>query len=338
MKKIMAVVSAEKKFAERFCDYINEDGHIIYTAVPFSDMGECRNYRKDHPVPVILADENMIRDELLTEDLSGIRTIPLCDDERISESRKSIYKYQSAEAIVREILDCAKDLKIVQDICFTGRPVSVIGIYSPASCEGKTEFALAMAAELRKRKRVLYMNFEEFSGLSDLMGESYDRGLSNALYWMKQDNLSGQRIASMVYTAAGFDYIPPIQFADDYSAVTGDECARLITQILSETFYDCIVADLPVSLSVSSDILELCESIYMPVLPGKESSGRIREFDEYLVLSDRRKIASKVKKIRLPVWEKREEDLTGTEYIDRLMFGPLGSICGKELAQYEYRC
>lgn len=334
MKRIIAVVSAERAFTERFCDYINNNGHIVFSAVPFFDMESLRGYRKEHEVPVLLCDSEFLRDEVLLSDFGGIRTIPLCEDRRTGEEEKAIYKYQSAEAIVREIMDCLGDDRFTGGMSFTGRPVSVVGIYSPGLYEMKTSFALAMAAELRKKRKVLFLNFDEFSGLSELAGAENPRGLSNMLYYLKQGTLTGQRILSMVYSLSGFDYVPPVRFADDYSAITGEECARLVQTVFSETLYDTVVADLPPSFMVSSDVLDLCEAVYLPSEELRESAGRIRAFENYLVLSGRTKLLGKIRKVRIPHTEIPEKKaLTGSEYVDLLSLGRMGEICQKEVAE-----
>ena len=334
MERIMAVVSCEKLFCERFCAFVNNNSHIVFTAVPFTELRSFEAYRKDHEIPVVLCD----RDFYDAADLpgSGTKTIPLCDNESEAGEKNAIYRYQSAEAITREIMENLGDLRFARGLSFTGRPVSVLGVYSPGECPQKTSFALCLAAELRKRHKVLYINFEEFSGISSITGERYDRGLSNMIYYLKQGTLSGQRIMSMIYSIAGFDYIPPIRFADDYSAVTGEECQRLIQTIFAETLYDIILADLPGSLRVSSDIMDLCERIYVPIEERQECCGRIKDFDDYLNQSGRDKLAAKIRKLKLPEKEAGEKrTFYGAEYIDSLLFGAMGDLCLREVCDDE---
>lgn len=328
MKRIMAVVSVEKLFAERFCNFINHNSHIVFTAVPFSDMEALHAYRKKVEVPVVLCDSAFLPDAAPEP---GVRTIPLCENEEERDKKRAVYKYQSAEAITREIMELLGDMHFSGGFVFEGRPAAVIGVYSPGASARKTSFALALSEELGKKHKVLYLDFEEFPGLLDITGENYERGLSNLLYYLRQGSLRGENILSVVYSLAGFEYVPPIRFAEDMSSVTGEECARLISTIFAETLYDVVVADLPVSLSQSSELMDLCKSVYLVYDPGIEGAGRVRDFENYLSLSGRDKLSGKIKRIALP----REDvmpipGMTGTEYIRRLFYGPFGRIIREE--------
>ena len=57
----------------------------------------------------------------------------------------------------------------------------VLGVYSPVGRCLKTSFALTMGKLLAQEERVLYLNLEEFSGLSVLMKEEYKSDLSDLL-------------------------------------------------------------------------------------------------------------------------------------------------------------
>ena len=59
----------------------------------------------------------------------------------------------------------------------------VLGVYSPVGRCLKTSFALTMGKLLAQEERVLYLNLEEFSGLSVLMKEEYKSDLSDLLYF-----------------------------------------------------------------------------------------------------------------------------------------------------------
>ena len=61
-----------------------------------------------------------------------------------------------------------------------------LGVYSPVGRCLKTSFALTMGKLLAQEERVLYLNLEEFSGLSVLMKEEYKSDLSDLLYFLQR--------------------------------------------------------------------------------------------------------------------------------------------------------
>ena len=96
----------------------------------------------------------------------------------------------------------------------------VIGIYSPVNVMPKTEFALNIAKVLSEKYKVLYINFEEFSGLDEILVSTDDITLSDALYYYRQqrDN-AAEKIMGTIRSVEGIYYIAPVMFAEDISYV-----------------------------------------------------------------------------------------------------------------------
>lgn len=308
MKQIMAVISSEYRFSERFCDYVNKTGHIVYTAVPFESVESLEDFRKGHNVPILLCDEGMISKEFSEGTLYGVRTVPLCDSAVRDTGRKAVFKYQSAEAIVREIMETLGDIKFSTGLRITGRPVSVQAVYSPVSDEYKTWSAMAVALALTRNRRTLYLNFEEMSGFMKMLELPDDRGMSEAFYYLKQGDLTPERTASLIHTSGPLQFIPPFRTADDLSMINGEDCVNLIRAVFAGSSYDAIVADLPPHLSLSMDVLDVSENVYIPYLD-ERNDVRMNAFFENLRLSEKDVLMSKMRKIIL-----KEEELPKRNY------------------------
>ncbi len=67
------------------------------------------------------------------------------------------------------------------------KEMRIIGIYSPVGRTQKTSFALTMGQILAKERAVLYLNMESYS-IERLLECSYDRGMSDILYYARQEN------------------------------------------------------------------------------------------------------------------------------------------------------
>lgn len=68
------------------------------------------------------------------------------------------------------------------------KSTSVIGVYSPVGRTQKTSFALTLGQILAKDRAVLYLNLESYSGFEQILGETYERNLSDLLYFVRQEN------------------------------------------------------------------------------------------------------------------------------------------------------
>lgn len=323
MKQLMAVITEEKKFSERFSDYVNGSGNLSLRAVPFGSIEECVTYAKMHReqrIPLMLCDEALLR-EAGKYDLTGFRTVPLSDTGRGG----TLSRYQSGDALVREVISLCTDMKLD---CLARRSAPDTGIYavwSPVNTSARTAFSLALARLLSGRKKTLYLNFCEFPGLRLFTGTGYERGLSNAAYYLKQGKLDGQRFAALAESINGVEYVPPAFSPEDCGMLGSADMAALVRLVSEETPYANVVADLPFSLAASSDVLELSDRIFIPADKDPLCLIQTREFMEYLSASGRSDMAAKTVPVELP------ESLPagGFQSVDSLIYGPAGDLIRK---------
>lgn len=335
MDKIMGVVTREKQFAERLCDYVNRKNNLILTAVPFDDMASCVRFSESHPLELLLADAGMLQEGRSVEyggrtvSLRAGRTILLDDgsgspsltEKRAGGASGIIWKYQPAESLIRCILENCQGVELRKTAAAVGRPVRIIGVYSPADKSAGTAFSLALCKILSQSLQVLYINFGEFSGMGILTGERFETGISDAFYHMKQGSLTPDRVHTMVYSYEGIDYIPPVRFAEDRTAIRGEDYGAMIGLILKSTAYEAAVIEMQNFAGEASDVMDSCDTVFLPVSSGRISKMQADEFCEYLRLSHRDTLLQKLVRVPLP------ETMTAASMgscIDSLVYGPLG--------------
>ena len=133
------------------------------------------------------------------------------DAKRFGSNATAVYRYQPMDRIYRELM-VHSDLQPKKRL----DTFDVIGIYSPINVMPKTEFALNIAKVLSEKYKVLYINFEEFSGLDEILVSTDDITLSDALYYYRQqrDN-AAEKIMGTIRSVDGIDYIAPVMCAED---------------------------------------------------------------------------------------------------------------------------
>lgn len=346
MEKIMAILVEESAYAERLAAYTNLCSATSLTVVPFVSAREFLTFLEKKPVQILLADAGQL-DALQKEEaqtgstLRAGRLIGLSagdgaegeEAESLEDSLLAcdavINKYQPADALLRAVMENCQDLRIRRFLS-ERRNARLIGIYSPVGRCGKTSLALTLCRFLSRRERVLYLNFETFSGIQQFTQSSSGTTLSDALYHLKQGSLNEQRICTLVRTFSGIEYIPPIQFADDVQAASEGELAELIETIFQESGYRTIVADIGFFSESAGSLLELCKEILMPVLEDPLSKAKITEFETYIELSGKTALREKLHKIMVPNSNLAQ---VGENYVDLLLYGPIGDLV-RELYAY----
>lgn len=337
MEKIMAVITREKQFSERLCDYVNKKNDLVLTAIPFENMGACASFSENHPLELVLADRDLFGKDTYTDaalkdrPVRAGRTILLDDGsgafadpaEQTEGIAAVIQKYQPADSLIRSIMESCRGVEFRKTAAAIGRPVRILGVYSPADRSAGCAFAMTLSRIISSRRRTLYLNLGEFSGLGRLMGERFDSGISEALYQMKQGNLTPDRIHSMIYSYEGIDYIPPVRFADDRNSIHGEDYGELIGMILKGTAYETVVIEMQSFAGEASEVMDLCDTVYMPVGSHRLSVMQADEFCEYLQLSHREMLLQKIERVRLP---DDSFSVPMGSYLDGLVYGPIGDV------------
>jgi hypothetical protein len=320
-ERVMAVYDEDSFYAERLADFINHKKQAPFKALAFTALEKLKGYGKDHEINLLL-----IQAEVSREEIAGLRAeqvFYLCDGEEgfLEEPSKGIYKYQAADGILRDVMKAYLTSDEEAGSSMISRTGKVIGIYSPINRCLKTSFSLTMGQLLSRDLKVLYLNFEDCSGLGRLIGEELKGGLSDLFYYYSQEKYSWIRLGSLVYTWGELDYVPPVQYPEDLNQIGALEVADLVRRIARESPYETIILDLGQFGRKAAEVLDVCDIIYMPVMEDCVSAAKIEEFEEYLITSGQESIKKRVQKIKLPYhcnFGRRDS------YLEQLLWSELG--------------
>lgn len=324
MKKIMAVYDADPLYAERLSDYVNRKDKGMFQAQAFTTREHLKEYAREHEIDVLLTG-----DSENPGDFSGIhagRHIRLSEEKLYEEGgEKGIYKYQSGDDIIREVMACYSEVPGAET-AFGGPGDDgkrIIGIYSPVGRCGKTSFSFSLGQILAREEKVLFASLDTYTGFPSLMHERWKRDLSDLIYYYKQGRFNGIRLNSVLYFIGDMAWLPPLKLPEDYWQVTAEEMAGLFKTILKSGDFKTVVLDIGDYGRQVLPLLEICQVVYTPVKEDIISQAKIQEFEDYLEISGRADLKNKIKKIHVPIdiGSKRME-----HYPQELMWGELGDF------------
>ena len=180
MKKIMAVYDEDPFYAERLSDYVNRKEKGIFKAQAFTSKERLEEFAKDHEIDVLLAGESVGKEEI--RDVKTVQKIYLTEEREADGIREeaSVYKYQSGDDIIREIMAVYCEIPGVKaaNPGLAERKKRIIGVYSPVGRCGKTCLSLAMGQLLAKEEKVLFISLDTFTGFSQLWDEQWKRKIA----------------------------------------------------------------------------------------------------------------------------------------------------------------
>lgn len=320
-KRVMAVYDVDPFYADRFAEFVNQREQIPFEVMAFTTLERLKNYAAEHPIELLLINSTVPAEEI--ERIDAMQVVVLADGEvmPVNGQYPSVYKYQSTDNIMREVMACYCAKPVEPSLAVIGNVGSIIGVYSPVNRCLKTSFALTMGQLLSRDTKVLYVNLEDCSGLSCLIGEEYRSDLSDLLYYYGQGIYSWVKLSSVVYTWGDLDYIPPVRYPEDLCQVTAEEMADLLVRIARESTYEVIIVDLGQFGRKAVPVLEVCDTVYMPVKDDCVSVAKVEEFEEYLRRSGNETLKKRICRLKLPYHNSfgRKEN-----YLEQLLWGELG--------------
>lgn len=311
-KGILAVYDAEYDFASRLVNYLSSRQDNVFEMYAFTDYEALKKFADRNSVDVLLISEDVMEKRIKEIGVKLVLVLSENDKFKEIDGYKTIEKYQPADGVFREVMEYAAESRSISGT--TGTVLSdtkIIGIYSPVRRCLKTTFALTLSHILSHTNKVLYINFEEYSGLRKILRDDYIGDISDLIYfYMQNKSVLKNKLYAIKRDYGGFEYIPPMMFSNDIRSIDMEIWTQFINEIKECGNYDVVILDLSDMLSDIFEILCRCEEIYMPVLTDLVSAAKVEEFEQ--VLKDRHKeeLKSRIKKF----------EMKGECYIDRNSF------------------
>lgn len=323
---IFAVCDLEVEYAYHFMEYLSKKRNIPFEMRVFTSADTLLKFVKGCPIELLLISEEAMCEEIQEEKIGQIMILSEGIKKTKYEQYPSIYKYQSSNQVLREAMNCYGQTTIDRSnkLSHEKRIVEIVGIYSPVSRTMKTTFALTLGQILAKKKSVLYINLEEYSGFEYLLEHTYDKTLADLLYFVRQkDSNIILKMQGMIQTMNNLDFIPPVLASSILYETLLEDWKLLLQEIIDYSNYETVILDFGDGLPQLFQLLELCTKIYMPIRTDPMSRAKIRQFEEVLRIWDKQQIEEKIQKIKLPFHRTIHR---GSGYLDDLVWSELGDF------------
>lgn len=321
-QKIFAVCDLEENYAFRMAEYIADKVSLPYTLHIFTKTDELQPFINRKEISVLLIGEGAVRELKVKPDIPDIFVLKESDgvykkaDGPIEENKeetnfKYINKYQNPERIIGEMLEQITEPEgWHRSREAKGLKMKIVGVYSPVRRCLQTTFALTMGQLLAKEHKVLYMNFECFSGFGRLLQREFPADLMDMVYYFNcaREKLS-TRLPSIVQNINGLDFIPPGESNLDMQGITGEKWLELLEVLENISDYEYLILDLTDGMNGLFELLSSCYRIYTITKDDRFAMAKMNQYEKILQLNELDDIAQKTVKCRFPHFEKLPDDL-----------------------------
>lgn len=284
--KNFVICDAEHEYAEHLMQAVRARKELGFQMHLFQSLEQLEVFSKEKTIHMLLLGEDYPAGQRQQIQAKERYVLVKGEPDNLLPEEKPIYKYQSADRILGDILE---DGPYGQEAVKRGRHSSdgrLIGVYSPIHRIGKTKYALELGKDLAKSGPALYINLEEYSGGSCYFPEETGQNLADLLYYIRQsEGHLGFRISAIAGRVGEMDYIPPMPVMQDLRAVEESEWLRLIEAVFSQTIYKSVILDLGDGINGLYRILRECHTVYTLYGDDGVSQAKLKQYSENLRLT-----------------------------------------------------
>ena len=325
---IIVLCDKEEEYAQLMSDFLRRHKEIPWEIHTYTGSEELLKGEEKESVTILVVAESTYTEEM--KSLNPLRIVILNESGMVKWDRvHNINKYQQAELVLKALLE------IFVDITDVGLPMlkteygtRFVGIYSPVRRCFQTTFALSMSQILAREHKTLYLNFEHYVGIAELVPDAQTRDLADLLYFLTTEKDKFRlRFQTMLQHRGELDYIPPMKVGQNLLPITSVEWQSLLQKIGELGEYEYVVLDLSENVQGLFDILRMCVKIFTLTREDRIAQSKIMQYEQLLAWYSYDDVLEKTKKCVVPQMRKLPDDL------EQYTRGELEEYVKKEVAQ-----
>ena len=299
--KILVLCDEEEEYAHLMTEFLKGHRDLPWEIHTYTNVEELIKGERGGEISLLVTAESTYREEM--QSLRPLRLVILNESGVVRwEQWKHVNKYQQAENVLRELLEVYMEVigePLPQMI--VGCQTKFVGIYSPVRRCLQTTFAITMSQMLAREHRTLYMNFEHYAGITELLPDMQTRDIADLLYFLTaQKDKFKLRMQAMIQQKGSLDYIPPMKSGQNLLTITGKEWINLLRKVAEMGGYEYVVLDLTENMQGLFDILRMCVRVFTLTKEDRIAKCKLTQYEQVLALYDYEDVLHKTKKCSLP--------------------------------------
>ena len=302
--KNLVICDQEEGYAEAFASFLMKKTELAFQVQVCSRLAQVEAIQQENPIDILLIGSNYPEEEWRRIQEGHVFILTESGKKTESSSGIAVYRYQSAEAILSEIICRYSEKEEKEELFFRSvksEDMRIIGIFSPIHRIGKTSYGMELGQQMAVSNNALYLNMEIYGGIGGHFPKDGNT-LEDALYYSRQESKNlGMILTTLVSHLGQLDYLLPVRVSEDIKSVEPEDWFEMIRQIAEQSIYDVLILDIDEGLKDVYGILRMCTEIHVPVAEDASAKAKLLQFEEELHLLGyddvRRKIVKKELKI-----------------------------------------
>ena len=279
----LVICDQEERYAAALAHFFMKTKELALGVQVCNSVAQALRLQEESPIDILLIGSGYPQEERQKVRAESVFVLTQSEDVAHEMHEKLINKYQSGEAILRDVIEQCQE-SVEPGNFFLGtvkkEKVRIIGIFSPVHRSRKTGYALRLGKDLAKTYNVLYLNLEMYGGIGGHFPE-IGQTVADALYYSRQEKKHLRAaLAGMAKHMGPLDYLLPMRMSEDLKAVKIEEWMRFIEQIASQSIYEVLILDIDEGIRGVYELLRMCTEIHVAVIKEEVAQAKMFQFEE----------------------------------------------------------
>ncbi|MCM1026943.1 MAG: hypothetical protein NC432_10940 [Roseburia sp.] len=326
-EKVLVLCDTEEEYAQLMTEFMKKHKELPWKVRTYTQVDELLKEEEDS-FELLAVSESAYTASRALQELQTRRTVILNESGRVRwENIPCVDKYQPAEEILKYLL------QVYMEIADTPLPrlkksynTVFIGNYSPVHRSMQTSFALTMSQILAREHTTLYLNFEHYVGIAELMPDLQTLDLADLMYFLSAEKEKFRlRMQTMLRHVGRLDYISPMKAGQNLLTIPAADWVGLLQKIEELGEYEYVVLDLSESMQGLFDILRMCRKVFTLTREDRIAKSKLLQYEQLLGLYEYGDVLEKTKRLSLAHIQRLPEEL------EQLTRGDLAALVHKLL-------
>lgn len=288
LDSIIGIIGCSPAYSRRLAEAINARRDVGYTAVAFGNEKELSEFLEKKNLSVLLSD-NMEHLSFAQDSCIFCLLTNEPDEVDINNSQASIFKFQSASAIIKSIVLLIPESKKQFNKVFT--------VYSPGSNIAAGEYSDMLAAKLAASGKTLYLSWEMFGGLGRDGSELTGKTVSDLLFTARKNQQGMKKLLTGLMTKNGYDYFAGTEYYADLWQYSAEEMEIMINSCRRFGNYENLVFCCGFFSDGIEALMEQSDEVYLVRSSIKDKQNA--EFMRQMKYAGKHGILTKIKEVTI---------------------------------------
>lgn len=266
MDKIFALYDSDIFYATRFMEYFKGRQEYGFRLSVFTRKDRLEEFLLANPVEILLAGE-LIRTEELN--LDHVRYIYRLTENRCKELNADIpeiYKYQSVNAVMKNIIDDYKDREnILGGKAAIEEKTNILSVFSPVPGLEGISFAWALSLLLAEQHNVLLVLLELLPVRLIESAEDSSNALTEFIYYLKGASNITDKIKLLQKRQGSLSYLSGIAHASDIISLTKEDMLKWAENLRKCNTYRTVIFYISCHTEAMTELMNNSDSVLIAV-------------------------------------------------------------------------